>query len=172
VPVDKIKRSLIWLRKTFRIIEETTLPGQILGEIRPTVDAMGWERRLEEVVNNSSGAAAANIAFGPETPGDVLRLVTAASVEHNDATQAIDLSIWQRTISPLFGTTDVALIDAVTIPIGRGGAINGAALLRPIVLKPGDRLIGRSFPAPAGAAILRIKMFFIDVELGEYVATV
>lgn len=168
---NKVKRSLIWLRKTFRITDETTLPGEITGEIRPTVDALGWERRLGELVNNSSGAAAANIAFGPVTPADILRLVTAASVEHDDATQAIDLSIWVRTISQVFGSTDVAITNAVTIPIG-ARTIAGAALLRPIVLKPGDRLLGRSFPAPAGAAKLRIKMLFVDVECGEYVTTV
>lgn len=162
--IDKIKRSFIWLRKVLEITEKTTLPGQILGEVRPTIDTFGWDRLNQTTTRVTSGAAASGLVQSAVTPDDVLRLVVAASVQNSDAVQAFTMWIEHNDAAVGLSTS---LMRPVDIPISATQIRVG--LPRMIVLRPGDTLRGRSSPDPGVGLVLALNVYSVDLPIGEYV---
>lgn len=160
---DKVKRAFIWLRDSLRVIDKTTLPGEILGEIRPTLDTFGWERlggplQLE---SNTSGLGSNGNVLTP-VPEGIMRYVVYASCSHNDTVSSLTLSLQVR--HPV-GPTDFGIAPAIDIlqaPVRLG-------LDRRILLAPGQQLACFSTPAPGGAFALTVRMLFIDIPVGEYI---
>ena len=163
--IDKVKRAFIWIRNALRIIDKTTLPGEILGEIRPTLDTFGWERLPEAQTTTFTGSAAADNVITSVVPQDVVRVILAASMQSTDATQA--LTEWIEIRSVLGGSLDIGISRPVLVGIGDNGT--RVPLERIIYMNPGDRLVGRSSPAPAVATALQIRWLFIDLPVGEYI---
>jgi len=170
--IDKIKRAFIWMRNTLRIIDRTTLPGEILGEVRPGIDTFGWDRLSPQsagtgvgpVSENSQGSLASDIASLSAVPQGVMRYVIFASASHDDPVAGgLTISLQVRTFAP-------ALLD-----IGISPGISIAAdparvgLDHPILLAPGEILLARSSPAPAAANRVRVRMLFVDIDAGEYI---
>ncbi len=170
---DKVKRALIWLRTAFRITDKTTLPGEILGEIRPTVDTFGWDRLNPlssgpgtgpQSLNALGGLANSTAAFAV-VPEGTMRYIISASWETND---------------PGF----VGFLRAEVISEGIAVAVqepfefnaNGfgvrIGLQRHILLEPGDVFQMVSVPVPGGAFRNSIRMRFIDIDFGEYIAPI
>jgi len=167
VPVmarDKIKRSFVWLRKTLEIIDRTTLPGEILGEVRPTIDTFGWDRLTQTTTRVTSGAAASGIVLSAAAPDDVLRLVVAASVQTTDTVQAFTMWIEHNDAGVGLATS---LMRPVDIPISALQIRVG--LPRMTVLKPGDQLRGRSSPDPGVGLVLALNVYSVDLPIGEYI---
>lgn len=167
---DKVKRAFTWIRKSLDIIDRTTLPGEILGEIRPTLDTFGWERLSGEVQTSTDSASATSTVSGPTTPEGVLRYVIYAHIEQQEAA-GTDLTCWidMAVIVPAFR---IAINQPTLIPGGAGPARTALGLERPIVLRPGERLNGRSNPATGVGVSLQIKMVFVDLPFGEYIPRV
>jgi len=169
---DKVKRALIWLRTAFRITDKTTLPGEILGEIRPTVDVFGWDRRNPQssgpgagpVVLAITGLPVSDILVSPAVPEGVMRYIIYASMSHNDSAGLV-LSMQVRTP----GNVDVA-INAP--PGGSNFTIPEqpyrVGLERSILLEPGESLMVRSIPPPAIGLTLFLTQKFVDIDPGEY----
>lgn len=159
--IDKIKRNLVWLRRALGIIDKTTLPGEILGEVRPTIDTFGWERLPEEQFL-STGAPDPAIAIASEpTPENTLRIVYAASLEHSDV--AVNHVAWMiKRRNP--GALDVGLpTDRQDIDAGEFLSMIGTTFL-----VAGDFIIAEILGAPvAGQLTLRLNV--VDVDIGEYV---
>ncbi len=69
---------------------------------------------------------------------------------------------------PALATLDLALdravLTAAPLPIRHGFVGN-------FILLGGDRLIVRSVPAPDVASILSLRFQFVDIEQGEYIAS-
>jgi len=159
---DKIKRSLIWIRKSLRIIERTTAPGELSGLIRPTIDALGWERRSEATATFASATGTTQVTF-PAQADDVFRLITEVSVEHFDIANALNLWITLQTNAVEVGILAPVAIPASTINIPSG-------LNKPFLMIPGDILRGKCEPATGVGITLRIKARFVDINIGEYIA--
>lgn len=160
---DKIKRSFVWLRKTLGIIDKTTLPGDVLGEVRPIMDVFGWERLGEpsEFISPFT-AAPGNTVTSTLVPDTVVRLILFAAVRHTDP--GVPHFLWIDKVMP-GGATNVSLTSNPTdqltsLPQG---------LTRRIILEPGSALRGRSLDALVGGA-LALDINFIDIPIGEYVS--
>lgn len=169
---DKIKRAFVWIRQTLRIVDRTTLPGAILGEVRPTLDTFGWDRLSPSpsgVGNgpsseNQQGTLAADTVQLTAVPAGIMRYVIRASCSHNDPVAGgLELSLQVRG----FGV-DVAL-DAPRQVLANP---NRNGLSRNILLSPGDILVCRSVPAPAVGTRIFIRYVFVDLDFGEYIQAV
>jgi len=166
--IDKIKRAFIWLRVALRITDKTTLPGEILGEVRPTMDTFGWDRRSPESSGPGTGpqtetaqsALAGDSVLLSAVPQGVMRYVLSASCSTDDPAGNLTLSLQVRTSGLDIGVQP-AVDNASQDPTEH-------ALDHPILLQPGQQLICRSEPAAAIATRLRIAMQFVDLDLGEY----
>ncbi len=164
--LDKIKRSFQWLRKSLEIIDRTTLPGEILGEVRPTIDTFGWERLNGDVqFENINGALQSSSVFLSAVPEGVTRYVIYASMSHN-VPGNITLSFQVR-------------LSIGAIDIGVGGSLKNVpaspfrtSLDRNIVLTAGEQLLARSVPTPGAAEQLFIRYKFIDIAVGEYIPAI
>jgi len=167
--IDKVKRSFIWLRNTLRIIDKTTLPGDITGEIRPVLDTLGWDRLSPEsagagagpTTENNQSALAGDVALLSVVPQGVMRYVIHASASHDDPVAGgLSLSLQVR-----HGGLDIGLTPAASTaasPVRHG-------LSRSILLAPGEALLARSSPAPAAAQRIFVRMLFVDIDAGEYI---
>lgn len=165
---DKVKRALIWLRTAFRITEKTTLPGEILGEIRPTVDVFGWDRfdpnsagaGSGPEIENANGGLATNIVLLGVVPDGVARLVIYASMSHNDPAGATMAMIVRGAgVDLAIATTPIAILpEPIRFP-----------LERQILLQPGEQIIAVSAVAPAAGTRLNVRYKFVDLDPGEYV---
>ncbi len=160
---DKVKRAFVWIRKSLRIIDRTTLPGEILGEIRPTLDTFGWERYdTEPQAEGITGALGSDNIQLATVPDGVLRYYMNVSTGHND-TVAITLDQCVQVVTD--GQT-VAIAPFASVPV----LPVSSGIIRAIILRPGEFLRARSTPAPGGAFTMQITASFIDLEPGEYIA--
>ncbi len=169
---DKVKRAFLWLRQTLRIIEKTTLPGEILGEVRPTIDTFGWDRLnpqssgpgIGPTNENAQGALAADSVTLTGVPQGVMRYVIFLSCSHNDPVAGgLELSMQIRT-----GGIDIGIGESRVIaanPVRNG-------ITRNILLAPGELLVCRSVPAPAVGTRLFIRYRFVDIDFGEYIPAI
>jgi len=169
--IDKIKRSFIWMRNALRVIDKTTLPGEIEGTVKPTVDLFGWERFAPALVGQgpqlvtATGADATDVVVTTPVPSGVLHYVMFASCSHDDPAGLL-LTMQVRTLGADIGVAE-----------GDGNvAVNASpfrlSLKRPIILTPGDSLICRSVPAPAALTSLFVRYKFVALEFGEYIPAV
>jgi len=168
--IDKVKRAFIWIRNSLRIIDRTTLPGEILGEIRPTLDTYGWDRLRPgpagegagPTAENAQGVLATDSVLLSAVPAGIMRYVIFLSGSHDDPVAGgLELSFQLRT-----GTIDVGIAPSrVTAanPVRMG-------LDRHLLLEPGQVLLMRSVPAPAVGERLFLRMRFVDIDFGEYIA--
>jgi len=161
VAIDKIKRNLVWLRRALGIIDKTTLPGQILGEVRPTIDTFGWERLPEEQFLTTQAPDPAVAVASAATPADTLRIVYGASLEQSDT--GVNHIAWMiKRRNP--GALDVGLpTDRQDIDVGEFMSMIGTTFL-----VEGDFIIAEMIGVPlAGNMTLRLNV--VDVDIGEYV---
>jgi len=169
IAIDKVKRAFIWLRKTLRITDKTTLPGDVDGMIRPTIDTFGWDRLAPQssgpgvgpVTENQQSILGGDVATMSVVPQDVMRYVIAASCSHDDPVAGgLALSLQCR-----HGGLDIGLTQASSTaasPVRH-------ALLTPFLLAPGEQLLARSTPAPVITSRIFVRMLFVDIDLGEYI---
>lgn len=158
---DKIKRSLLWMRKTLGIIDKTTLPGEINGEVRPTMDLFGWERLENLQVQRINAAAPLQVVVSGVVPPGVIRYVHAASVSHTDVGVTHEVSLVKRR-QP--NTLNVGIpIDRSTISFEMFASMQGRTFIR-----EGEFLLGQVVDAPA-VGVLILTFFFVDIDPGEYI---
>jgi len=159
--VDKIKRSFVWLRQALDIIDKTTLPGQVLGEVRVGMDLFGWDRLQESTHDNSGAAAPASTVTGPITPDGILRLVLHASVVHTDT--GVTHFLWIDRAQPVGGAIVGITSPNVAVPVNVDvGATHW------FWLEPGSTPRGRADVALVAGALV-LDMLFIDLPFGEYI---
>jgi len=156
--LDKIKRQFIWLRKVLGIIDKTTLPGEVMGEVRVAMDMFGWDRLPEAQIAQVSNplASFANSAVGPD---DVIRVILNASARHTDV---INHDIWIEK-NPVASLLRVGLNQPTNVIGG-----TDAGLTRPTFLAPGDFLRARA-EAAVGVGTMVITTYFVDLPRGEYI---
>lgn len=160
---DKIKRNFVWLRRVLGIIDKTTLPGEILGDVRPTMDLFGWDRLAEASSFSASAVAAPGfLVNGPITPEGVVRLVLNASVRHTDT----GVSMFMFIDKDMRGTS--AELVGVTTPYVQLPPNVDASADRWLTLAPRHRLRGRAEAALVAGA-LTLSFEFIDLPIGEYI---
>jgi len=166
--IDRVKRAFTWLRNTFRVIDKTTLPGEIAGTIGPIVDVFGWSRLELGGPQSLNSQGADNTAFVqlPVIPDGVQRLVLRASIETNDAASTMTLSLQVRSAGIDISVSPPGRVEAAVVP---GSTPIRFGLERNLLLLPGERLIGVSNPAPAIGSALIIRYNFIDLDVGEYI---
>jgi len=161
-PSDKIKRSFVWLRKTLGIIDKTTLPGAVLGDVRPVMDLFGWDRLSDQaaIFESPFTGAPGTAVTSTITPLGVVRVVLFAAVRHTDP--GVSHFLWIDKVVPGLQTVSMtpSPIDNLTnVPQGLG---------RYVILEPGSFLRGRSADALIAGA-LALDFNFIEVPAGEYV---
>jgi len=163
-----INRAFSWLKKALQITEKTVAPDSLLFDVRPTMDLFGWERFTEIEGNNASATNTFQVD-GSTVPVGVLRYVLGASVETDAAvvTETIWLELVEET-SALVGLIQPFL----AIPRDGAGREVKAALMRPIVMKPGDFLRGKCNPVLAAGEAITIREIFVDIPVGEYIPAV
>ncbi len=160
-----INRAFSWIKKVLEVTEVTTVPERVLSEVQPSVDLFGWER-FEEVATENVGLANTASVAGTIVPADVNRLYIAASVESDDIVN--QLTYWIEMF-PLGGDS-VPVTPPVTPPInGATSFVRAGGLPRPFLVGPGGTARGRCAPATAGGTVLRVRLIFIDISLGEYI---
>jgi len=170
MPLDQIKRSFIWLRQTLRITDKTTLPGSVLGEIRPTVDTFGWDRLNPLSSGEGTGPtslsangalAAINASFGP-VPDGIMRYIISASCSIDDATFVGFLRM--EVVKD-----GIAIAIQEPFEFNANGANVRVGLNRHVLLEPGDVLQCVSSVAPAVGQRNNIRARFVDIDFGEYI---
>lgn len=158
---DKIKRSFIWLRNSLELIDRTTLPGEILGEVRPTLDTFGWDRLKQNEFSTQFASAPANGVAGPVTPEGVVRLILTASVRHTDT--GVVHFMWieklESVITEITHVTDPTVEKPVNVP---------ESLKRWIWVPPGARLRARVLTNLVAGSVA-FNFTFIDLPFGEYI---
>jgi len=168
---DKVKRAFVWMRNSLRIIDRTTLPGEILGEVRPTIDTFGWDRLAPgsagegagPTAENAQGGLASNSVLLSVVPANVMRYVIFLSGSHDDPVAGgLELSFQLRTAGIDIGIAPSRVTAANPVRMG---------LERNIVLIPGQQLLLRSVPTPAVGERLFLRMRFVDIDFGEYIAS-
>ncbi len=158
---DKIKRNIVWIRKTLGIIDKTTLPGVVLGEVRPTIDSFGWFRYENLTINSVNGAAPSAAVASAVVPPGIFRVITHCSVSHTD-TGVTHLASLNKRIQP--ANFNVGLpTDRSSIVVGQFVSLIGRTFL-----KENEFLIGAVVAAPA-VGNLSLRFFSVDIEIGEYI---
>jgi len=161
----KIKRAILWIRRSLEITERTNVPESIENVVRPKVDIFGWERLPSVQV-----AAASNplsVAVGSATvPAGTFRYVLNANVEHTDT--GVTNTLWLTK----------ALLNGVRVglPLDRTATIVGetASMIGTTYLLPGDFLFGETDVAVVAGAMI-LNMLFVDFDfdteagIGEYI---
>ncbi len=157
---DKIKRAFIWMRNAMRIIEKTTLPGEISGEIRPIIDVFGWDRLQEPVFETATvtGGAATEVQLSV-VPENEARLYLSADFFHTSVT-AKDIRIVFRDR----GGQGVSLSRTLGFPANFFGNLE-----RPILVPAGSRLAAVSRTAIGALEDLTIAGMSYTLPIGEYV---
>jgi len=163
--LDKVKRQFIWLRQVLELIDKTTLPGEVLGEIRVGMELFGWDRLPEVISVNNVGAAATNQVVSAVVPAQFLRLCLAAQVVSSDV--AIQQRLWIAQRGVLGGQFDVGVSSPIDQAIGEAGI--PAVVEKSLYMSQGERLVGRSVPAPGVGEELTLTFRHIDLPLGEYI---
>lgn len=158
---DKIKRNFVWLRKVLGIIDKTTLPGEVLGDVRPTMDLFGWDR-LADVPEFASPftAAPGTITTGPVTPEGFLRCYKHVAVRHTDT--GVSHFLWIEKGLP------GAVFVGLTAPNIEVPPLVPQAAPKWILVEPGAFLRGRTDIALVAGAIA-MDMSFFDLPIGEYI---
>lgn len=170
---DKLKRSFIWLRQALRIIDKTTLPGTIVGEVRPTIDIFGWDRLNPESSGpgngpeslNNNGALANTTASMVAVPAGVMRYIINASCQTDDAA----LIAFMRMEVVKDG---IAIAAQEPFFLNANGANVRIGLNRHLLLETGDVLQCVSSVAPAAGQRNSIRARFVDIDFGEYIPAV
>ncbi len=159
-----INRGFMWLRKVLEITEKTDVP-QVLSEVaRPVVDMFGWERLPTSASEEFIGSDATDNVVSLQVPDGFVQLITAASVE---TTEAVSTALW-LTKRPKEANQQIALVSPVAVLSDLQ-----VALTRPIVLLPGERLIGRSpTGTPAVGENLTLRFSSVLLPIGEYIPPV
>jgi len=157
---DKIKRAILWLRKSFEIIERTDVPDRLLADVRPTVDVLGWENLLDVDHSINTGTNVVSISSAA-VPDNVIRLVLEASVETSNSALAFDMWIEHSAL------TNIAVMRPVSIPIAPNSIVVG--MERVIYLLEGDSMRGRCAPATGVGETLTMRTRFVDLPIGEYI---
>ncbi len=165
---DKVKRAFVWIRQSMRITQRTTLPAEILSEIRPGLDTFGWDRRSPSPSGEGNGPqdenAQSNLATDTvllsAVPAGIMRYVIYCSYSHNDAATRLALSLQVRVSGLDMAIDPPVITDENPIRVGS---------LKPILLEPGAILLARSFPAPGVASRIFIRYRFVDLDFGEYI---
>jgi len=163
-PSDKIKRAILWIRKTLEITEKTTLPGTVSGEIQPVIDAFGWDR-YSESVNTSTSVTNVSVVNSPVVPEGFLRVVFEASV--NTGNDVLAFTLWMELVHSTPSALRIGLIRPFLLPAGNANVRIG--LERPLILGPGDNLSGLSNPATGAGLLLTLRQRSVDLPIGEYI---
>ncbi len=157
---DKIKRALTWIRKALDITERTNMPEGILRNIKPTLDAFGWESAGAPAHEFISTVGPTMLTRLPTVPDGEYHYYLSCDISHNDpAGQPIHIAVE----NPLFFKT--ALTSTATI-----GANEFVAMPRPLLVGPGYRLTGlvASGAGIAAPLVFQIRGDFVKLAVGEY----
>jgi len=164
--LTKIKRAILWIRRSLEITERTDVPESIDSVIKPVVDIFGWEALPRAVPATATNplAAAVNTAA---VPAGTFRYVLNASVEHTDTITATH-RIWiSKAVQN--GVRVGLPLDRRVIEVGENASLDDTTYLL-----PGDFLFGEATIAMAIGNIA-INTLFIDFPfdtlagIGEYI---
>ena len=168
-----INRAFSWLKRTLQITEKTVAPDFLFSGAQPVLDLFGWERLAPAIVGpggpeslSANGADNADTAQFGVVPEGVMRLILRASMSTNDLLTGMTLSM-QVTSGGIAVAIAAARIEPAVVP---GSEPARYPLDRWILMGPGDQLGVRSSTAPAVGSRLNIRMQFVDLDVGEYVA--
>jgi len=170
---DRVKRAFIWMRTAMRIIDKTTLPGEIAGEIRPTIDTFGWDRLNPESSGpgegpqsiNINGALANTTAAMAAVPDGVMRYIINASCQTDDP--ALVAFLRMEVVKG-----GIAIAAQEPFFINANGANVRIGMNRHLLLETGDVLQCVSSVAPAAGQRNAIRARFVDIDFGEYIPAV
>jgi len=142
---------------------EDTPPRVIVDEIQATFDVMGW-RQYTNAVITSNALSGNDFVQGAAVAAGQMRLVLAASVE-TDAAGAFLLWVEHRVDN---GGDFVGYMTPFSLPAGSPGVKVGVT--RPLLMMPGDSLLGQCSPAMSTAETLTLKTRSITFgNTGEYI---
>lgn len=159
--IDKIKRNLLWLRKTLGIIDKTTLPGEILGEVRPTIDTFGWDRLGNLQVERVNAAAATSVVVSTVVPADVIRYIHAMSIVHTDTGVTHTVSIVKRR-QPNTLNVGIPTDRSTILPLQH------VSMIGRTFITEGEFILGQLVTATV-AGQLTLTFYFVDIDRGEYI---
>lgn len=159
---DKVKRAFIWIRSALRIIDRTTLPGEILGEIRPTLDTFGWDRLAEATFETATGGVGASNVQFTTVPAGFVHLYLQASAR---ITVAGPFNVWVGMRGPAVGPIGtVACAPLAAAILGQ----KAAPIQRPVIVPEGFSLEARSEAAIVAGSVI-LEAFRIVLPVGEYI---
>ncbi len=157
--IDKIKRSFTWIRNALRVIDKTTLPGEIQGDIRPSIDLFGWERLPEEQILQVAAAATGEV-LSATPPVGTLRLVLHCSLLITGSGVGVTAIIRKRNAlganCGLPTDRDAIEDDEVASVIGR------------TFLAAGDVIVAAYVNPPLGGTST-LSLNVVDLDIGEYI---
>ena len=151
---------LIWMRRALGIIEKTTLPGEIVGEVRPTLDTFGWDKLSEPERQSVQVVGTIFEVSLPPAGDDELLYVFAVDVVHTDGVSAKDIGI--------FLVDDTGLETSISTTIGLSANFHRSVGF-PVVVPPRFLLRARSRNAIITPSLFTISALFVRLDVGEYI---
>ncbi len=167
----EINKPLEWLAKALgrskRPGAGDRLPRVVQEQIVAGVDVLGWERFLERQVEVTTVAGALTEVEHDVIPEGICRLVLNANFVHTVIAENLRMWIAIRTrrsgsevdcMAPRGNAADTVV--PVDTPVG---------IVRPVLLLPGDRLVGLVQTATNAGSTSILTSMFIDLPPGEYI---
>ena len=152
----RLERSFPWLRKAFLLLPVNDEPLVLPAGISLTSDVFGTEQYVGQVENTASGNVGVAAVATPSVPDNLVDLVVAAHLRHNDPLARLARLAITR------GGVIVTAIAAGSIAVG-GSVVSPRAFF----LAPGWTITGVTDAIAAGST-LTIDWVSVRLPLGEY----
>lgn len=157
----RIGISLDWIARALGIDRRSASgdqPVTVLDTIQPALEAKGWQALDPEFVTAGS-AGPTQLVELPNVPDDEMHLFLAVQLEH-DAAATEEVAIFYATPDG----NSVALQPEVSLATNIHTALD-----RPILVSPGDHLLGLSQTSIIAGSTFTISGQFVRLAVGEYV---
>jgi len=162
--LTKIKRAILWIRKTLEITERTNVPEAIENVIRPTLDVLGWQRLSETIsVGFSAAAPAAVVQVTTAVPEGIFRYIVKCSGHHSDA--GVTHEVWLSKRGEPKSVVDVGIpLDRQSIQDSEFSSMIGSTFLL------AEEILFFRTRSALVAGNLSLELEVIDIPIGEYIA--
>lgn len=158
------RKPLFWVQRALDVVGvKTSLPDHVDELVRPSLDALGWDR-LKELVKSTVSNPTSTTVASAACPQGVHRLIVCAGTMHADTGVNHNPQFFIRLAGSAAPDVAVGADRRIIVPN------ETAALRRPVLLRPGDRLIVTyAVAVTVGSVTLQTLHVDLPGPAGEYV---
>lgn len=158
------KKPLFWVQKALDVIGvKTALPDHVDELVRPQIDALGWDR-LKNLVKTTTSNPASTTVASAACPEGVTRLICYAGTMHADTGVNHNPQFFLRRAGSAAPDVAIGSDRRIISPA------EVAAMRRPVLLTPGDRLVV-TYAVAVTLGSVTLQTLHVDLAhpAGEYI---